>query len=342
MPRNSDRYGERTHPCVGLELVQGASVPPAAERSEDLLRRLVAGVSGAGVWPHLVALQRIADENGGHRASPGPGYDASVEYVVAVLRAAGCEVGTCAYPLPKRQRRRSGKRCSRNVVAQTRTGDPGRVVVVGAHLDSVRKGPGVNDNASGVGALLEIATRLGGSPPIRNAVRFAFWGSEEDDLEGSTHYVKSLSRRDREHIMLYLNLDMIASPNAGYFVLGGEGKSVAKSGPPGSAQVACVLVEQLAATGVVAKTTALDRESDYAPFVDAGIPTVGVMAGDTWKKTRKQARRWGGRAGERFDRNYHTRRDRLDHLDRIALDRFTRAVAGAVSRFAASTVTRLG
>jgi aminopeptidase S len=342
MPRNSDRHGERMYPRTALELVQGASVAPASEPSADLLGRLVAGVGGAGVWRHLVALQRIADENGGNRASPGPGYDASVEYVVAVLCAAGYEVSTCAYPLPKRQRRQSGDRSCRNVIAQTRTGDPGRVVVVGAHLDSVRKGPGVNDNGSGVGALLEIATRLGGSPPIRNAVRFAFWGSEEDDLEGSTYYVKRLSRHDRKCILLYLNLDMIASPNAGYFVLGGEGKSAAKSGPPGSAQVACVLVEQLAATGVVAKTTALDRESDYAPFVDAGIPTGGVMAGDRWKKTGKQARRWGGRAGERFDPNYHTPRDRLDHLDRTALDRFTRAVAGAVARFAVSTDTCLG
>ena len=66
------------------------------------------------------------------------------------------------------------------------------------------------------------------------------------------------------------------------------------------------------------------------------------MAGDRRKKTGKQARRWGGRAGERFDPNYHSRRDRLDHLDRIALDRFTRAVAGAVARFAVSTETGLG
>jgi aminopeptidase S len=332
MCRNRKRHGERSHSGVVLE--QGAPTAP------ELERRLVAGVGGAGVWHHLEVFQRIADENGGNRASPGSGYDASVEYVVAVLGAAGYDVSTPAYPLPKRRRRQAGEPSCRNVVAQTRAGDPGRVVVVGAHLDSVRKGPGVNDNGSGVGALLEIATRLGGSPPICNAVRFAFWGSEEDDLEGSTYYVKRLSRDDRKRILLYLNLDMIASPNAGYFVLGGEGKIVAKSGPPGSAQLACVLVEHLAANGVVAKTTALDRESDYAPFVDAGIPTGGVMAGDRRKKTGKQARRWGGRAGERFDPNYHKRRDRLDHLDRTALERFTRAVAGAVARFAVSTVTR--
>jgi aminopeptidase S len=300
----------------------------------------VAGLTGAGAGPHLEALQRIADENAGNRAAPGPGYEASVEYVVAVLRGAGYDVSTPAYPLPKRRRRRGGQTRCRNVIAQTRTGDPRRVVVVGAHLDSVRKGPGINDNGSGVAALLEIATRFSGSPPVHGAVRFAFWGSEEDDLEGSTHYVKSLSRSDRDDILLYLNLDMIASSNAGYFVLGGEGKTPAKSGPRGSALVACVLVEQLASTGVVARTTAFDRESDYAAFIDAGIPSAGVWSGDRKKKSAKQARRWGGRADERFDPHYHTRRDRLDELDHTALDRFTRAVAGTVIHFALSIDTR--
>lgn len=293
------------------------------------------GVSGAGAVLHLVALQRIVDTNGGDRACPGRGYEASVQYVVTALRAAGYDVCTLAYPLPKR-RRRSGTRSCRNVVAQTRTGDPRGVVMAGAHLDSVCNGPGINDNGSGVAALLEIASRLGGSPPVRNAVRLAFWGSEEDDLAGSTHYVRSLSRREREDILLYVNLDMVASPNAGYFVLGGQGKTVAKSGPPGSARVAWALVEHLAATGVVARTVPFDGESDYTAFVTAGIPTAGVWAGDRKIKSVKQARRWGGQAGIAFDPDYHTRRDRLDRLDHTALDRFTRAVAAALTHFAVS------
>jgi aminopeptidase S len=133
---------------------------------------------------------------------------------------------------------------------------------------------------------------------------------------------------------------MIASPNAGYFVLGGEGKTPAKSGPRGSAQVACVLVGQLAATGVVARTIKFDRESDYAPFIEAGLPTGGVWSGDRENKSKKQAWRWGGQAGEPFDPHYHTGRDRLDTLDRVALDRFTRAMAGTVGHFAASARPR--
>jgi aminopeptidase S len=355
MFRSSDGLGEQEHPRVlalelpepggpparvVLELVQPSAADLPSHSDGSPPGRLAAGVSGAGATPHLEALQRIADANAGNRASPGPGYDASMQYAVDALEAAGYDVSTPAYPLPKRVRRRSGESHCRNVLAQTRTGDPRRVVVVGAHLDSVRKGPGINDNGSGVSALLEIATRLGGSPPVRNAVRFAFWGSEEDDLEGSLHYVKTLSRSDRDDILVYINVDMIASSNAGYFVLGGEGKSRKKFGPPGSAQVACVLVEQLAATGVVARTVPLDRESDYAAFIDAGVPSGGVMTGDRGKKTGKQARRWGGQAGERFDPQYHTPRDRLDKLDHTALDRFTRALAGAVAHFAMSTGSR--
>ncbi len=321
----------------------GTAVQPCPPLADVVLeRRLRATATGAGAGEHLLALQRIADANGGNRASPGPGYEASVRHVAETLSAAGYDVSTPAYPLPKRRRRPNGETCCRNVIAQTRTGDARGVVMVGAHLDSVRKGPGINDNGSGVAALLEIATRLGGSPPARNAVRFAFWGSEEDDLVGSTHYVDTLSRAERDDILLYLNLDMLASPNPGYFVLGGEGRSRAEHGPPGSAQVVCLLVEQLAATGVVARTVPLDRESDYVPFVDAGIPSAGVWTGDRGTKTRKQAQRWGGRAGRPFDPYYHTERDRLDTLDRAALDHFTRAVAGAVGRAAVSLSTRPG
>ncbi|WP_448619789.1 M28 family peptidase [Geodermatophilus sp. URMC 65] len=324
-----------------LPEISAEPCPPLADVVLERRLRATATATGAGAGAHLLALQRIADDNGGNRASPGPGYEASVHYVAEILSAAGHDVSTPAYPLPKR-RRRDGETSCRNVIAQTRTGDARRVVLVGAHLDSVRKGPGINDNGSGVAALLEIATRLGGSPPVRNAVRFAFWGSEEDDMAGSAHYVDTLSRADRDDILLYLNLDMLASPNPGYFVLGGEGRSRAKQGPPGSAQVVCLVVEQLAATGVVARTVPLDDESDYVPFIDAGIPSAGVWTGDRKSKTKKQAQRWGGRAGQPFDPHYHTERDRLDTLDRTALDHCTRAVAGAVGHAAVSMHTRPG
>ena len=65
---------------------------------------------------------------------------------------------------------------TRNVIAQTKTGSTADVVMVGAHLDSVPEGPGINDNGSGVAAVLETALQLGPSPKVQNAVRFGFWG----------------------------------------------------------------------------------------------------------------------------------------------------------------------
>jgi aminopeptidase S len=299
----------------------GSSAP--APSDNPLHNRLV-DVSGEGAFPHLEALQRIADSNGGNRASPGPGYDASVDYVAGILRDAGYEVTTPTF--------RFRDATVRNVIAQTRTGDPERVVMAGAHLDSVEEGPGINDNGSGVAALLEIAVQLGGSPPVSNAVRFAWWGAEEAGMHGSTDYVEDLSEGDRDRIALYVNLDMVASPNAGYQVLGGEG-----SGPDGSVTVARVLVDQLAAAGVTAETMEFEGGSDYAPFVEAGIPTAGVQTGDEEEKTAEQAGRWGGQAGEVFDRCYHKACDRLDNINSMALDRFTDAAAGTVAHFATST-----
>ena len=292
-------------------------------------------VTAEGAEPHLQALQRIADQNGGNRASPGPGYEASVDYVAGVLRAAGWEVSTPTYPVTVEE---TGEQITlRNVIAQTRTGDPGRVVMAGAHLDSVPAGPGINDNGTGVAALLEIATGLGGSPPVTNAIRFGFWGSEEVDLNGSTEYVQGLSDADRQDLLLYLNLDMLASPNPGYFVQGGVGEDSDETGPSGSSEVARVLVEQLAAAGVTAETTEFDGESDYAAFVDAEIPSGGVLAGDAQGKSAEQVQEWGGRAGEDFDRCYHSPCDRVDNVDRTAMDHFTDAVAGTLAHFAQST-----
>ena len=107
---------------------------------------------------------------------------------------------------------------SRNIVAQTKTGDTKNVVLAGAHLDSSARSPGINDNGSGVAALLEAASALGAEPRVTNAVRFAFWGSES---EGPTKYVRGLAR-DLDDVAMYLSVNMIGSPNAGYFTYDGD------------------------------------------------------------------------------------------------------------------------
>ena len=84
-------------------------------------------------------------------------------------------------------------RRTRNVIAE-RPGPPARrVAMLGAHLDSVREGPGINDNGSGVASTLALAERL----RDRRGLRFGFWGAEELGLYGSRGYVASLSGPER-------------------------------------------------------------------------------------------------------------------------------------------------
>jgi Zn-dependent M28 family amino/carboxypeptidase len=231
---------------------------------------------------------------------------------------------------------------SRNVVAQTKTGDTTNVVLVGAHLDSVRSGPGINDNGSAVAAVLETAAAMGSAPKITNAVRFAFWGSAENALDGSTKYVRGLDRGQLDDIALYLNFDMVGSPNAGYFTYDGDQSGQpnpeipVRAVPPGSAGIERTLAGYLNLAGVRPADMPLAKITDYGPFLTAGIPIGGVTTGSSQRKTEVQARLWGGQAGVAFDPNYHTPRDTIDNVDRRALSVMGPAVAYAAGTYAQS------
>ncbi len=123
-----------------------------------------------------------------------------------------------------------GLATSYNVLAESTGGDPDNVVIVGAHLDSVDTGPGIQDNGSGVAAILEVAEEMAALNP-RNKVRFALWGAEEAGLVGSTFYVNGLSPGELDDIALYLNFDMIGSPNYVFFIYDGDDSDGVGAGP---------------------------------------------------------------------------------------------------------------
>jgi Zn-dependent M28 family amino/carboxypeptidase len=236
---------------------------------------------------------------------------------------------------------------ARNVIAQTKTGSPTDVVMVGAHLDSVPEGPGINDDGSGVAAVLETAIQLGNSPQVHNAVRFGFWGAEELGLIGSRNYVESLNIDGLQDIALYLNFDMLASPNPGYFTYDGDqslpmdarGQPVV---PEGSAGIERVLVAYLKSAGKTAQDTSFDGRSDYDGFTLAGIPAGGLFSGAEVKKSAEQAKLWGGTADQPFDPNYHQKTDTLDHIDRTSLGINGAGVAYAVALYAQDSGGRNG
>ncbi|MGH3045379.1 MAG: M28 family metallopeptidase [Gaiellaceae bacterium] len=222
-----------------------------------------------------------------------------------------------------------------NVIADTQTGRVDRTVVVGAHLDSVGEGPGINDNGSGTSAILETALQMAELEiePV-NRVRFAFWGAEEDGLIGSQHYVDSLPKRDLKDIALNLNHDMVGSPNFVRFVYDGDGSAFGVDGPSGSGRIESVFVDYFASQGLATEPTEFDGRSDYDAFINAGIPAGGLFTGAEGIKTAAQAAIYGGTAGVAYDPCYHQACDTIANLSQTALDQMSDAIAHSTLVFA--------
>ena len=236
----------------------------------------------------------------------------------------------------------------RNVIAQTKSGSTENVVMLGAHLDSVRYGPGINDDGTGIAMLLETAAQLGDSPSVKNAVRFGFWGAEEEGLLGSKAYVKTLDVERLKDIALYLNFDMLASPNAGYFSLDGniskrpdpdEGMQII---PEGSAGIDRAMAGCLKDGGKQPEDGSFDGRSDYDSFSRTGIPVGGLDTGAEVAMTKEQAALWGGEAGKAFDPNYHSPDDTVANINREALSVTAPCVGYLTGRYAQDQSGRNG
>ena len=224
---------------------------------------------------------------------------------------------------------RSEMRKTYNLVAETAGGRADRVVVVGAHLDSVREGPGINDNASGSGAILELALQMAKLKiQPKNKVRFGWWGAEELGLFGSTAYVDSLSEQQAASIMAYLNFDMIASHNYAWLIQQGNPDSAADK------VVEQVFTKYFQRARLPYQYTPADGRSDYAAFSDIGIPVGGLFSGADAIKTEKQAKLFGGVAGQPLDPCYHKACDTNRYISRRSTLVLSRAIADTVYKFA--------
>jgi Zn-dependent M28 family amino/carboxypeptidase len=225
-----------------------------------------------------------------------------------------------------------------NVLAELPGKNTGNVVMAGAHLDSVNAGPGINDNGSGSAALIEVAENLAKVRP-QNTVRFAWWGAEEASLVGSTFYVNNLAQSELDKIALYLNFDMIGSPNHVFFIYDGDDSDAvgAGAGPAGSAQIEETFEAFFESRGEPYKGTDFSGRSDYGPFIAAGVPAGGLFTGAEGIKTAEEAAIWGGTAGQQYDPCYHQACDTYANNNDHALDVNSDAVAYASLSYAMST-----
>jgi Zn-dependent M28 family amino/carboxypeptidase len=255
---------------------------------------------------------------------------------------------------------------SNNVLAETRGGRTDNVVMLGGHLDSVAEGPGINDNGTGTAALLEVALQLAkdnADRRVNNAVRFAFWSAEESGLIGSTHYVEELSQEQLDDIALYLNFDMVGSPNYFRGVYDGTGSLGGTAPrPAGSAEIETLFNLHFASKRLPYEDTEFSGRSDYQAFINNGIPSGGLFTGAEGDKTATQVARYGGIEAD-YDPCYHQACDSFSPLadggdvdvysalqgaygsrlvgnvNTFALDTSADAIAHAVATYSYSTQT---
>ena len=173
----------------------------------------------------------------------------------------------------------------------------------------------------------------------RNKLRFAWWGAEESGLVGSTFYVNNLSPDEQANIALYLNFDMIGSPNHVFFIYDGDDSDGvgAGPGPEGSAQIEKTFEDFYNSRGLPFKGTDFSGRSDYGPFIAVGIPSGGLFTGAEGIKTEEEVALWGGTAGDQYDPCYHLACDTFDNINLGAFDVNVDAVAYAVLQYAMNT-----
>jgi Zn-dependent M28 family amino/carboxypeptidase len=219
-----------------------------------------------------------------------------------------------------------------NVIVDVPGGDQNNTIVVGAHLDSVPAGPGINDNGSGSMMIMEIALQLankyGRIPSTWPALRICWWGGEEEGLLGSEHYVENLkaTRPDElQKIVLNLNFDMVASPNFVRGVYNGlSGPDKVKNA---SASISDFFIDHFRAVGKAWTFSDFNGRSDYGPFIEHGIPAGGLDSGAEKIKTDSERRIFGGLAKTAYDPCYHQACDTVENINHEALDSLAKAAA---------------
>jgi Zn-dependent M28 family amino/carboxypeptidase len=203
---------------------------------------------------------------------------------------------------------------TRSVIADHPDGSPDNVVMLGGHLDSVPEGPGINDNGTGTAALLETALQMA-DDDLNNKVRFAFWAAEEASLLGSNYYVAQISDEEFGKIAMYLNFDMVGSPNYFRGVYDGTGDLGGTAPrPEGSAAIETLFNTHFGFKGLPYEDTEFSGRSDYQAFINNGIPAGGLFTGAEGDKTAEQVERYGGILAD-YDPCYHQACDSFTPLE---------------------------
>jgi Zn-dependent M28 family amino/carboxypeptidase len=177
---------------------------------------------------------------------------------------------------------------------------------------------------------------------IKNAVRLGFWGAEEFGKLGSFYYMKTINgtfggnATEVNKLRAYLNFDMIASPNYVLGIYDGDGSAFNFSGAPGSDKIEKDFEEFYEERGLPHVPALFSLRSDYAAFLENGIPSGGLFTGAEVLKTEEEAQLFGGEAGQPLDACYHQACDTIDNLAEDAFLLNTQSIANSVAKYALS------
>jgi len=326
VPETADRTGKGCQVADYGDLPEGAIVLVRSGpcfRREQVLAAQAAGAAGfvaAYGWAPSGGVPRATLIDPGGLEIPAIAAAGPAAEALAAAAAAGGSVRLATDASTTRLRTRS-------IIGELAGSEPENVIMLGAHLDSVIDGPGINDDGSGVAALLEIARALRQTRP-RATIRLAFWSGEELGLQGSVHYVTGLTATERGAIIAYLNADMVASPN------GFAGVYDEASAPEGSKAIGALLTAAVERAGGASVAVDLDGGSDHVPFGQAGIPTGGVFSGAGEPVSEVQAASHGATASQPADTCYHRPCDDLANVDLELARLLTAALADVTVRLA--------
>lgn len=211
---------------------------------------------------------------------------------------------------------------TKNIIADTKHGDPNNIVALGAHTDSVEEGPGINDDGSGTISLLTVARQLT-HYKINNKVRFAWWSAEEEGLLGSTFYAYNLTQEENSKIRVFMDYDMMASPNYEYEIY--DANNI--DHPRGSEELKNLYIDYYESNGLNYTLVPFDGRSDYVGFIENGIPAGGIAAGAEKNNVFN---------GGVLDKCYHLLCDDVSNLSWEAFMVNTKLIAHSVATFARS------
>lgn len=142
----------------------------------------------------------------------------TTEYIIASLKA----LGYAPESQPFTTTSKNGVVHSANVIAVKQGLSP-QEIIVGAHYDSAQVGTGADDNASGVGVLLEVAERIK-DIPTPYTIRFILFGAEEIGLQGSKYYTGQMKQEEIQNTIAMINLDSLIAGDIAY-VYGDAGEA---------------------------------------------------------------------------------------------------------------------